>query len=266
MINRYLKWLDYIFLGSLVTLHRANKIVSNKIKHCDESHFVEDNRLQHSKEILHNRLNNSIERLERIENKAMSTLLGVGIAIAVFGAAAGILGTDGILSCKPLLFRLIAAGLIFFSMAYLIGSGLLALAAYKIGQVYRPTLNDLVPVAEENHEKIATLFAIEQNQRAATLRSNRLSAAFAYLRNGLITVVMLGAFTIAVGFPAKTQKDTNNSLKPTVTYDTHFAGKAKLEPRYGGLVPPLYSNSAIKNLCSFYNSKLIHLLQYIPFI
>jgi len=31
----------------------------------------------------------------------------------------------------------------------------------------------------------------------------------------------------------------NNSLKQTVTRGTDFAEKAKLAPRYGGLVPPL---------------------------
>ena len=34
-------------------------------------------------------------------------------------------------------------------------------------------------------------------------------------------------------------KTYNKSLKPTVTHVTPFAEKAKLAPRYGGLVPPL---------------------------
>ena len=33
----------------------------------------------------------------------------------------------------------------------------------------------------------------------------------------------------------------NKSVKPTVTHVTHFAEMAKPAPRYGGLVPPLYT-------------------------
>ena len=51
-------------------------------------------------------------------------------------------------------------------------------------------------------EKRIILYSIEQNQRAATLRSNRLSASFACLRNGLVIVLVLGVLIVYVAsFP-----------------------------------------------------------------
>jgi hypothetical protein len=41
------------------------------------------------------------------------------------------------------------------------------------------------------------LYSIEQNQRAATLRANKLSASFACLRNGLIAVLVLGMVVVS---------------------------------------------------------------------
>nr|VFK21581.1 MAG: hypothetical protein BECKLPF1236B_GA0070989_12653 [Candidatus Kentron sp. LPFa] len=205
--NRLLQRLDSALFGSVIALHRANRIVQNKIDGCEESQFEDDERLGHSIENLHATLNLSIQRIERIENKAMNTLLGVAVAITVFGATSGLLGANGILADSSLLFRIIATGLLTIAILYLFGSGLLALQTYEIGQIYRPTLTERAPVVEEKREKTATLYAIEQNQRVGTLRSNRLSASFACLRNGLIVVVLLvivvGVGSSAAGFPPK---------------------------------------------------------------
>lgn len=134
----------------------------------------------------------SVQRLERIENKAMGTLLGVAVAIAVFGATSGLLGEDGVLAGKRYALKIVAAALLIVAMLYLFVSGLLAMGAYKVGQVFRPELADRAPVAEMHHEGRVCLYSIDQNQRAATMRSNRLSASFTCLRNGLVVVLMLG--------------------------------------------------------------------------
>jgi len=144
-------------------------------------------------------LTTSIQRLERIENKAMGTLFGVAVAIAVFGATSGLLGSDGMLDGKCYAIQIGAATLLIVAMLYLFGSGFLALGAYRIGQVFRPELVDRTPVAEETHEKIVLVYSIEQNQRTATMRSNRLSAAFTCLRNGLMVVLMLGVLIVMAG-------------------------------------------------------------------
>nr|VFJ49971.1 MAG: hypothetical protein BECKDK2373B_GA0170837_102646 [Candidatus Kentron sp. DK] len=208
--NRLLQRLDSALFGSVIALHRANRIVQKKIDECKESEFEDDDRLRHTIEDLHATLNLSIQRIERIENKAMNTLLGVAVAITVFGATSGLLGANGIIADSSSPFRIIAAALLAIAVLYLFGSGLLALQTYEIGQIYRPTLTQRAPVVEEKHEKTATLYAIEQNQRVGTLRSNRLSASFSCLRNGLITVVLL---VIVVGVGASGVDFLNTFLR-----------------------------------------------------
>ncbi len=193
-----LTWIDSVLLGSVFTLCRANSTVQKKIDQCRIEQFDNDERLKHSKQVVDARLSGSIERLERIENKAMGTLLGVAVAVALLGAATGILGSDGMIANEPLWLRIVAAALLLISMTLLFGSGFLALGAYKVGQVYRPTMFDQEPLAEEEHERKMVLLCIEQNDRAATLRSNRLSASFCCLRNGLATVLLLGVFIVIV--------------------------------------------------------------------
>ncbi len=199
MFARLKELIDSAFLGSVCTLFRANKVLQGKIKECREDHFKDDARLGCSRDDLDAMLTISIQRLERIENKAMGTLLGVAVAIAVFGATSGLLGSDGVFAGKCYAIQIGAAAFLIVAMLYLFGSGLLALGAYRVGQVFRPELIDRTPVAEETHEKIVLVYAIEQNQRVATMRSNQLSAAFTCLRNGLVVVIMLAVLIVVAG-------------------------------------------------------------------
>lgn len=191
--------IDVLLFGSICTLHRANRIVQAKIDDCRVEDFQDDDRLQCSKSDLKAMLTISIQRLERIENKAMGTLLGIAVAITIFGATSGILSSDGMLASKCYALRCVAAALLLFALIYLFGSGLFALGAYRIGQVFRPTLIDTTPVTEEAQEKMVIIYSIEQNQRAGTMRSNRLSASFACLTNGLMVVLILGILIVVAG-------------------------------------------------------------------
>ncbi len=199
MWTEFMVWIDSALFGSMFTLHRANKVVQAKIDECRVEQFKDDDRLKCSRDDLEAMLTISIQRLERIENKAMGTLLGVAVAITVFGATSGLLGSDGMLAGKCYALQIVAAALLVVAMLYLFGSGLLALGAYRVGQVFRPTLADRRPVAEDTQEKMVIMYSIEQNQRAATMRSNRLSASFACLRNGLVVVLVLGVLIVVVG-------------------------------------------------------------------
>lgn len=197
MYPQFIRSVDSALFGSTLTLWKANKAVQKKIDECSLGQFEDDERLKHSKQELDAMLTLSIQRLERIENKAMGTLLGVAVAIAVFGTTSGLFGKDGLLEAYTSFVRNVAAVGLLFAMLYLFSSGLLALGAYKIGQIYRPTLLDRAPVTDLTTEKRIILYSIEQNQRAATLRSNRLSASFACLRNGLVIVLVLGVLIVS---------------------------------------------------------------------
>jgi hypothetical protein len=191
--------IDSALLGALWTLCRANKVLQQKIDNCCVDQFKADPRLKCSGDDLKTMLTISIQGLERIENKAMGTLLGVAVAIAVFGATSGLLGSDGMLAGRCYAAQIVAAALLVVAMVYLFASGLLALGAYRIGQVFRPELVDHASVTDETHEKVVLLYSIEQNQRAATMRSNRLSASFTCLRNGLVVVFVLGVLIAVAG-------------------------------------------------------------------
>ncbi len=198
MFAKFRKRVDSVLFGSILELRRANKLVQSKIDECKAEQFRSDDRLKHSEERLDGALTVSIERIERIEGKAMGTLLGVAVAVAVLGTASGIVGPSGVLGGHPMGMRAVAAVLLVSAMAYLFGSGLLALQAYRIGEVYRPTLSDFEPLVESVDQAMVLLYCIEQNGRVATLRSNRLSASFNCLRNGLAAVLLLGVLLVIV--------------------------------------------------------------------
>lgn len=145
--------IDSAVLGSLWTLYRGNKVLQQKMDNCCVDQFKDDSRIKCSGDDLKTMLTISIQSLERIENKAMGTLLGVAVAIAVFGATSGLLGSDGPFAGKCYAAQIVAATLLIVAMAYLFASGLLALGAYRIGQVFRPELVDHASVTDQTHEQ-----------------------------------------------------------------------------------------------------------------
>ncbi len=203
--RRFLRTADAVLFGSAFGLRSANRKVQGRLEGCTPDDFAEDLRLGHEQETLDKTLASSISRLERVEDKAKGTLVGVAIAVAVLGAAAGIVGPKGILVQQPAYLRVIGAVVLAAAISYLFGSGHLALQAYKIGAVYAPTLEDQVPLVDSKQHGRITIFCIEQNWRIGTLRSNRLTAAFTCLRNGLAAVMLLGLLVIisaAIAEPA----------------------------------------------------------------
>jgi hypothetical protein len=190
--------LDNWLLGSLCELRRANRIVAGKIKKCHQDDFLEDKRLCHSEQRLVSACETSIELVKRIESKAMGTLVGVAVAVSVLGASSGIVGPKGMLADYPAVCRIAVGAILAIAMAYFFGSGFLALQAYRIGEVYRPTLEDEAPLVTPGEMAQVLLYCIEQNHRVATLRSNRLSASFNLLRNGVATILLLGIVIIVL--------------------------------------------------------------------
>lgn len=220
-----LRYLDSVLFGSVITLYWANRRLQKKVAECDVDQFDADERLGHSTEDLDGELSLSIERLERIENKAMGTLLGVAVAIVVFGSTSRFLGENGVLGAHSETVAIVGGAGLIVSMLYLIVSGLLALGAYRIGEVHRPTLSDRYPLADVTTEAKTVVYSIEQNQRYATLRSNRLSASFACLRNGLVVVLMLGILMVVLAIPDRTGSECPTSAS-TGTAFSACASKA----------------------------------------
>lgn len=194
--------LDAVFLGSVVTLLRANGTVRKKIQRSGPEQYDDDERLKHAIGHLEKALVVSVDRLQRIEDKATSTVIGVGVAVTIIGSATAFLGGDGPLGTSGMGVRFAAAALLLAAMFFLLLSGYLALRAYAIGEVYRPTLHDAAPLASGLQAKKVLLHCIEQNERVGTRRANLLSASFACLRNGLVLVAALGVLLVLGSFSA----------------------------------------------------------------
>ncbi len=175
--------IDTMLFGDVFKMQHANKLLNIKIKECRDEHFKNDKRLNHSEDRLSCALNYSVALVQKIEGKATNTLIGIVIAVSLISTTMGMVGDGGAFS-KLTTTNYNIVGLLFVvAMAYLISSGYLALQAYSIGVIYGPTLYDYAPLVEPSKQHAVMLFCIEQNQRIAIIRSNRLSACFNCLRN-----------------------------------------------------------------------------------
>lgn len=198
-----LKKADEFLAGSICSLYGANEKLKNTIDDSTVEQFKSDPRLESSEEDLKNELSESIHRIEKIEEKASKNLLTITLAVSVIGTLPRILWLNGNLA-QPVCIRVAIALFFTIVMMYFVGSGFQAVAAYRIGKLYRPDLQDLT--IEDKHEKaMIFLWCVEQNYRAGTLRSNHLSASFSLLINGLVVVLLLGLLIISVSFFPHTQ-------------------------------------------------------------
>lgn len=196
MCRRLWGFIDAVFLGELGTCIRANRLLRSKMKDCDLAEFLESPCLHLPLESLKSFHSVSIERIMRIEGKAMGTLIGVGVAIPVLSSVSGIVGRDGILAhTKPAL-MVSAAALLMVAILSFLGSGWLALHSYRIGEVYRPNMDDYDTGADPRQLARVLVYSTKQNDRIASIRSNWLTAAFNQLRNGLVAIAALAILII----------------------------------------------------------------------
>lgn len=255
-LSALLRGVDGILFGSAITLWRANRSLEAKINAAeDEPENVSNcDWLQHDLETLKSTLAESVERIERIEDKARGTLIGVAVAVAVLGAAVGIVGPEGALQYGTACLRLVVSGLLIAAIVFPIGSGQLALHAYKTGKIYRPDLSDRLPlVSSEAETKMITLYCIEQNWRAGTLRSNLLTGSFTFLRNGLgiVLILVIVVITSAARAPGKDHNKPLNDCKSapavavpeektpeTIEATGKASGDAELELAPAGAIAP----------------------------
>lgn len=216
-LSRIATFLDAVLLASVITLLRANAKVHKKIQHDTSEHYDNDERLNHTIDVLDTALAVSVARLQRIEDKATSTVIGVGIAVTIIGSASAFLGVDGPLGTFSMGARVAVAALLLAGMLFLLLSSYLALRAYAIDKVYLPTLRDRIPLVSELSAKKSLLYCVEQNQRVGTLRANLLSSSFDCLRNGLIFVALLGVVLV---------------------FSSLYSSSAEIQPRFRANHPP----------------------------
>jgi hypothetical protein len=208
---------DAVLFGGILALARADKKVHDKMGRDAPELYDNDDRLEHSLDDLYGALSVSLKRLERIEDKATKTVIGVGVALAIIGSASTILGRNSTEAAYGIGAWVAAAIPLTAATVFLLLSGYLALRAYAVGEVYRPTLRDAVPLVPEREAKKVLLHCIEQNQRIGTIRGNFLSASFACLRNGLVLVAVLGVLLVVSSF---SEGPNGRRCKPCIVQET----------------------------------------------
>lgn len=183
--------LDSSLFGSLIQLMIANHRLRQVHEDIRTDQYKSDSRLALGTDVLSSELDNTVSRLQRIEDKATHMIIGMAIAVALFGALVGFLSSDSVLQTFPMDLRRICIVILLYSLLQLILSGGFALSAFKIGVLSLPFLSDNHPISSQNHHASILLYCIERNRITANIRSNRLSASYTGLRNGLAAVFVL---------------------------------------------------------------------------
>lgn len=183
--------LDEVLLGSLVQLSRGNRKILKAINEDSSDKYSDHPHLEHSLATLRSAREASMLRLQRIEDKAKGTVIGVGIGVTVIGSASAFLGKDSPLATSATAVKIPLALLLASSIGFLLISGYLALRSYKIGRVWMPSLDDVPPLVPEPEAKAVELHCISQNNRMGSVRANYLSVSFDCLRNGLVLLAVV---------------------------------------------------------------------------
>jgi hypothetical protein len=221
--------LDDVLLGSLVQLVRANRKVLDRVDRDELDGYQDDARLEHSLAALQGAREAAVVRLQRIEDKAKGTVIGVGIGVTVIGSASAFLGKDSPVTGGADGLKVLLALLLGGSIVFLLISGYLALRAYEIGRVWLPSLYDSPPLVSETEAKKAELQNIEQNFRIGTVRGNYLSASFYCLRNGLALLALVALVFLALSCTADSSGATaqQTSVREIQVYCARWHGNCR---------------------------------------
>lgn len=182
---------DQIF-GTIPSLLRANRILKVKIQNLQiEGVSDSDPRLQLPIDHLESHIKLEIDRLIRIEEKAKSMVLGVGITISLVTAIILVPTQPVMFVNYPFNVKLVLISIIGLANFFLLVSGYLALSAFKVGEISFPRLEDhpLIVTEEEIRENLILL--IDMNVFRIIQKANMLSASMDCLRNGLFLFFLL---------------------------------------------------------------------------
>jgi hypothetical protein len=135
-------------------------------------------------------LESDFKRLERIEEKARSTVLGVALSVSLATPGILLLTQAEVLADEALVVRIVSAVVLVFAVAFLLTSGYSALSGYNVEQVFRPRLEDDAPLVSSEEARKAILQCIDLNTLRKLQKANLLSASMDCLRNGLVKILV----------------------------------------------------------------------------
>lgn len=203
ILLRVIKVISVLFdqgLGTIPSLIQANRILKTKIQNL----YVEgvsdsDIRLKLPVDHLKDYAKLEIERLDRIEEKAKSTVLGVGIAISLATPSVLLPTNTAAFQNHPFYFKLILTIAIGLAVAFLLMSGYLALSAYKVGEISSPRLEYHPSLISENEIREGLILLIDLNVLRIIQKANMLSASMDCLKNGLVLFFLILVISLSSG-------------------------------------------------------------------
>ena len=198
-------WLSCHLLLAIPIYFRAQEHLSEQIENAERAYneqyidlgqfaqILDGNAIQRHHE-------SAAQRLRSIEDKARANLLGITIGIAVLFSGFNLAAAGGSATLVPSWVR--APLLILFAIAvcYLLTGGIMALEALRLRPVFIPSLREEA-TANERTRVIQAVWALEQNEKTALMRTNALSVSFDGIRNGVICLavaVVLLAIAVAL--------------------------------------------------------------------
>jgi len=204
IIRRFSKFIPLIFdqtLGTVPSLIRANRILRSKILNLQVEGITDsDPRLQLPIDHLKDHFKLEIERLDRIEDKARSTVLGVGIAISLATPSVLLPTRTTTFANEPLYFKLLLTIAIGLAVAFLLMSGFFALTAYKVGEISFPRIDNHPSLVSEDKIREDLVLIIDLNVLRIIQKANLLSASMDCLRNGLLLFFLVLAVSLLTVF------------------------------------------------------------------
>ena len=184
-------------LGTIPKLIVANAKIKRKIDNLKNTTIKnEDSRLKLSLKFIKQYFSSEIERLNRIEDKARSTIIGVTIAISIITGPSLLLPSRlDEFNQQPCLIKWLFVISLLLAVFFLLISGYLSFLAFRVGQVSKPLLVNGSGNTTKIEEKKLYIKFIETNKYRIMQRSNFLAASMDCLRNGLVLFFTLLVFS-----------------------------------------------------------------------
>ena len=237
MMRTIREWLSCHLLLAIPTYLRARAHLSQKLQDSERSYQEEYRELVKftrnlDGDAISRHQESAAQRLRSIEDKARANLLGITIGIAVLFSGFNMVAGGGSTAMVPGWGRAPLLFLFAVAVCYLLAGGIMALEALRLRPVFLPSLREEV-TADVHMRAVQAVWALEQNERTALMRTNALSVSFDGIRNGVIclavAVVFLAAAIVFSGsdLPTPTPADDaalgghTDSVQPAVSAPSH---------------------------------------------
>ena len=186
------EWLCCHLLLAIPAYFRAQALLCKKIEDSKRSYDEECQELGQfvpnlDQDVIQRHQESAAKRLGSIEDKARANLLGITIGVAVLFSGFNLAVGGGSATLVPGLVRVSILILFAIAVCYFLTGGIMALKALRLRPLFTPSLREEA-TASQHMRVVQAVWALEQNERTALMRTNALSVSFDGIRNGVISL------------------------------------------------------------------------------